>query len=68
MMREANFFGVFVGIESPDTETLVAMQKKQNTRRSLADSVHKIYAAGMFVHRRLHRRLRQREGQRRAEA
>ena len=48
-MSEANFFGVFVGIESPDPETLVPMQKKQNTRRSLADSVHKIYAAGMFV-------------------
>ena len=49
MMRDANFFAVFVGIESPDTETLVSMQKKQNTRRSLAESVHKIYGAGMFV-------------------
>jgi radical SAM superfamily enzyme YgiQ (UPF0313 family) len=49
MLREANFCAVFVGIESPDTETLIATQKKQNTRRSLADSVHKIYAAGMFV-------------------
>jgi hypothetical protein len=49
LMREANFFTVFVGIESPDTETLVAMQKKQNTRRRLADGVHKIYRAGMFV-------------------
>jgi radical SAM superfamily enzyme YgiQ (UPF0313 family) len=49
MMRKANFFAIFVGIESPDTETLVATQKKQNTRRSLADSVHRIYDAGMFV-------------------
>jgi radical SAM superfamily enzyme YgiQ (UPF0313 family) len=49
MMREANFFAIFVGIESPDTETLIAAQKKQNTRRSLAASVHKIYEAGMFV-------------------
>jgi radical SAM superfamily enzyme YgiQ (UPF0313 family) len=49
MMRDANFFALFVGIESPNTETLVATQKKQNTRRSLADSVHKIYRAGMFV-------------------
>jgi len=49
LMREANFFTVFVGIESPDTDTLVATQKKQNTRRSLTDSVHKIYRAGMFV-------------------
>ena len=49
MMSAANFFGVFVGIESPDTETLVAMQKKQNTRRSLVDSVHKLYDAGIVV-------------------
>ena len=48
-MSDANFVGVFVGIESPDTDTLVAMKKKQNTRRSLAESIHKVYAAGMFV-------------------
>jgi uncharacterized protein DUF4070 len=48
-MREANFFTIFVGIESPDTDTLVSMQKKQNTCRTLADCVHKIYRAGMFV-------------------
>ena len=35
MLLEANFFTIFVGIESPDTETLIATQKKQNTRRSL---------------------------------
>jgi radical SAM superfamily enzyme YgiQ (UPF0313 family) len=49
LMREANFFTIFVGIESPDTETLIAMQKKQNTRRSLAQGVHKIYGAGIYV-------------------
>ncbi len=48
-MSEANFVGVFVGIESPDADTLVGMRKKQNVRRSLVDSIHKIYAAGMFV-------------------
>src|SRR4051794_21266248 len=49
-MSRANFFMIFVGIESPDTDTLVAMQKKQNTRRSLQDSIHKIYRAGLMVH------------------
>ncbi len=49
MMRRANFFWIFVGIESPDTDTLVQAQKKQNTRRSLADSVHKLYRSGMIV-------------------
>mgnify|MGYP000299398209 CR=1 FL=1 len=29
MLRDANFFGIFVGIESPDPETLVQMKKKQ---------------------------------------
>src|SRR6202167_4664061 len=49
MLKRSNFFAIFVGIESPDTETLIAMRKKQNTRRSIPDSVHKIYNAGMFV-------------------
>lgn len=48
-MSEANFFTIFVGIESPDSETLISMQKKQNTRRSLQESVHRIYRAGLFV-------------------
>ena len=49
MMSEANFFTVFIGIESGDTETLISMQKKQNTRRSIADSVNKVYDAGLFA-------------------
>ena len=48
-LAAANFFGVFVGIESPDTDTLVLMRKKQNTRRSLQESIHKIYGAGIIV-------------------
>jgi len=49
MLRAANFHAVFIGIESPDTTTLIAMQKKQNTRRSLEESIFKIYSAGLFV-------------------
>ncbi|MGA3309240.1 MAG: radical SAM protein [Xanthobacteraceae bacterium] len=49
LMNQANFVGVFVGIESPDTATLIAMRKKQNTRRNIAQSIHKLYAAGLFV-------------------
>src|SRR5262245_24985818 len=49
LLRQANFFTVFVGIESPDTDTLIAAGKKQNTRRSIAESIHKIHAAGIFV-------------------
>jgi Domain of unknown function (DUF4070)/Radical SAM superfamily len=49
LLRKANFFLIFVGIESPDTETLIAMKKKQNTRRSIPESVHRIYEYGIFV-------------------
>lgn len=48
-LADTNFFAVFVGIESPDTDTLVLMQKKQNTRRSLQQSITKIHEAGIFV-------------------
>ncbi|WP_417692886.1 B12-binding domain-containing radical SAM protein [Roseibium sp.] len=49
MMQEAGFFTVFVGIESPDPEVLIATRKKQNTRRDIAKSVHQIYDAGITV-------------------
>jgi radical SAM superfamily enzyme YgiQ (UPF0313 family) len=49
LMRAANFFAIFTGIESPDTETLIHTRKKQNIRRDIADSVHKMHGAGMFV-------------------
>ena len=48
-MKDTNFFGIFVGIESPDPETLVQMKKKQNTKRNIAECIHKIYGYGMFV-------------------
>jgi radical SAM superfamily enzyme YgiQ (UPF0313 family) len=49
LLRRANFFMVFVGIETPNTDALIAMRKKQNTRRKLADSVHRVYSAGIMV-------------------
>lgn len=49
MMREANFELVFIGIESPNTETLISAQKKQNTRRNLADCIGKIRSYGLTV-------------------
>jgi radical SAM superfamily enzyme YgiQ (UPF0313 family) len=49
LLRVANFFAVFIGIESADQATLTATRKKQNTRRDIAASVHRIYAAGLFV-------------------
>lgn len=49
LMRDTNFGLIFIGIESPDSDTLAATRKKQNMRRDLIDSVERIYRAGMFV-------------------
>ena len=49
MMQEVGFFSIFVGIESPDETTLLATKKRQNTRRSIADSIRKIHRHGIFV-------------------
>jgi radical SAM superfamily enzyme YgiQ (UPF0313 family) len=49
LMREANFWMVFIGIETPDPDVLVTTQKKQNTRRNLAACMHKIYSWGIVV-------------------
>jgi hypothetical protein len=48
-MAAANFFAVFVGIETPDPAALVEAHKLQNTRRDIADSVERIHRAGIFV-------------------
>jgi radical SAM superfamily enzyme YgiQ (UPF0313 family) len=49
MMREACFTRVFLGIETPVTESLKEAQKLQNTRRDLIDSVRRIQSYGMEV-------------------
>lgn len=49
LMQRANFATVFMGIESPDEETLRQTQKGQNTKRELSSSLRKIYSYGMWV-------------------
>ena len=49
MMQQAGFRSVFLGIETPDEEGLIASNKLQNTRRSLLDSVATIQSYGMQV-------------------
>lgn len=49
LMQKANFATVFVGIESPDEQTLKQTQKAQNTKRELSASLQKIYSYGMWV-------------------
>ncbi len=49
MMVSCGFDMVFLGIETPVEETLVFTQKKQNTKRSLLESVRKIQNMGIEV-------------------
>lgn len=49
MMVEAGFDSVFVGIETPDEESLAECNKKQNTNRDLVASVKRIQRAGLQV-------------------
>ena len=49
LMRDAGFGWVFVGIESPDPDTLKAARKTQNTHEDVLDSIRTIYAAGIDV-------------------
>jgi radical SAM superfamily enzyme YgiQ (UPF0313 family) len=48
-MRDANFFAIFIGLESADGETLIQTRKKQNTRRDIVENVQRFYDAGIFV-------------------
>lgn len=49
LMVKAGFTMVFMGIETPDTDSLVGIQKLQNTRSSLIESCHTISRAGLQI-------------------
>ena len=50
MMAKANFNTVFIGIESPNEDSLLECGKSHNRNRDLIDSVHKIQNHGFQVH------------------
>lgn len=49
LLHEANFQWVFIGIESPDEESLRETLKLQNTREDMQTSLRKIYEHGLDV-------------------
>jgi radical SAM superfamily enzyme YgiQ (UPF0313 family) len=49
LFRQAHFAWVFIGIESPDAESLRETKKYQNTRRDMLSSVRHIYSHGIEV-------------------
>ena len=49
LLRQANFTGIFVGIESPNVDSLKETKKKQNVNKPLIESIRKIQAHNMMV-------------------
>ncbi len=49
LMLECNFAAVFMGIETPDTDSLQLTKKFQNTRSPLLESIDKVTHAGLRV-------------------
>lgn len=49
LMVEAGFDMVFIGVETPDEETLLAVQKRQNLKIDLIESIEKIQHRGIEV-------------------
>jgi radical SAM superfamily enzyme YgiQ (UPF0313 family) len=49
LMTRAGFIGAFVGIETTEQDALTKTQKKQNTRRDIVESIHKLTRSGLMV-------------------
>ncbi|MGB1027427.1 MAG: B12-binding domain-containing radical SAM protein, partial [Rhodospirillaceae bacterium] len=49
-MRLAHFNAIFIGIETPDVDSLLLTKKAQNTRQPLVESLQAINQAGLRIH------------------
>ena len=49
LLRDANFFAVFLGIETPRKASLAEASKTQNVKLDLVKAVHKIQSYNLFV-------------------
>ena len=49
LMLEAGFRHIFIGIETPEEESLIASRKKQNTKRELLENVKLLQTKGFIV-------------------
>ncbi|MGE5658382.1 MAG: B12-binding domain-containing radical SAM protein [Actinomycetota bacterium] len=50
LMVQAGFYAVFLGIETPDQDSLEVTQKYQNTRNSLLEACGTINQAGLLIY------------------
>ena len=49
LMAEAGFDTVFIGVETPDNDSLAECNKKQNQRRDLVEDIKRIQRSGLQV-------------------
>jgi radical SAM superfamily enzyme YgiQ (UPF0313 family) len=49
LMAEAGFRHIFIGIETPDEESLKVSHKNQNLKRNLLNTIHQIHANGFII-------------------
>jgi radical SAM superfamily enzyme YgiQ (UPF0313 family) len=49
LFRDANFFALFLGIETPRKASLTEAQKTQNAKLDLVQAVHKIQSYNLFI-------------------
>lgn len=50
LMHEAGFYAVFLGIETPDQDSLQVTRKVQNTRNPLVEACSKINESGLLIY------------------
>jgi len=50
LMGKAGFYAVFLGIETPDQDSLAVTRKVQNTRNPLVEACAKINEAGLLIY------------------
>ncbi|BAU08923.1 B12-binding domain-containing radical SAM protein [Fischerella major NIES-592] len=50
LMAQAGFYAVFLGIETPDQDSLQVTRKYQNTRNPLVEACQKIHQAGLLIY------------------
>lgn len=49
LLLEAKFGNVFIGIETPQEDSLKLSHKNQNLKRNLLETIHKIHKAGFII-------------------
>jgi radical SAM superfamily enzyme YgiQ (UPF0313 family) len=50
LMGQAGFYGIFLGIETPDQDSLQVTRKLQNTRHPLVEACQTINRAGLLIY------------------